>query len=105
MVGVCDQIEEITISFNAKIQSTTLTSTTSNVASSVAYSDRWNWWIFSGGFSCSYSNQEAKKNTNNEEREFSMSVELKAVQDDMPPGMARVLDILEEAIALAQTTE
>ena len=63
-------------------------------------------WSHRSGFlsftrtSCttSFSTQTTAKNSNTEQRTFSMRVFVKAVQDDIPSGMSRVLNALEEAI-------
>ena len=48
----------------------------------------------------SFSHQMTSKNSNTEQREYSMRVYVRAVQDDMPAGMRRILDVLEQAILI-----
>ncbi len=88
----------MTVEFNAKISSMTQTQTNTALSQGANYNAGYNVWIWSASYSSSFSNQVTAKNSNDEKREFSLSVEVKASQDDMPGGMKRVLDILEEAI-------
>ena len=97
-VRVCPQIDEVTVDFNAKISSITTSENTSKsdtkIDSAVSGSP------FGQSFSVksSYSNQKTEKNTNSEQREFSMHVFVRASQAGMPAGMARILNVLEESI-------
>ena len=98
------QISEMTITFNAKINSVTTASTVQASQFSTSSSSSSGFCFFvckSSSFTSSYSSQETKKSSSKEEREFSLSVFVRAVQDDMPSGMEKILDILEEAIYVA----
>jgi Protein of unknown function (DUF2589) len=98
------QISEMTITFNAKINSVTSSSTVSSSQFSTSSSSSSGFCFFvcrSSSFTSSYSSQQTNRNSNKEEREFSLSVFVRAVQDDMPSGMEKILDILEEAIYVA----
>ncbi len=46
----------------------------------------------------SVSHQQKKSETEQVQKEYSLNVKIHAVQDDMPVGMSRILDILEESI-------
>ena len=52
------------------------------------------------GLKASFSHQQTQKNSNTEQREYSMRVYVQAVQDDMPAGMKKILDVLEQAILI-----
>jgi hypothetical protein len=96
-------VEEVVITFNAKVSSTTQTSTVDTSQYASTYATRWWWWWNTASFSSSYSSQNTRRNSNTEERTFEIEVTVKAVQDDVPAGMAKVLDILEEAIVAARS--
>jgi hypothetical protein len=76
-------VSETTIEFNAKINSVTLKQTSSQRDSEVRCGGTW-------------ASQEKRSSSNKEERQFTMRVYVKAVQDDMPSGMRRLLSLLEE---------
>ena len=46
----------------------------------------------------SFANKKTSANSNTENREFSLTINVHAVQDAMPAGMAKVLAIFEECI-------
>lgn len=93
------RVADTTIDFNAKISSVTKVSETAThkLGLSAELSLRWGFGRFK--FKGSYSYQ--KKNTYSDEskRSYSMNVRINAVQDEIPAGMSRVLDMLEESIA------
>jgi uncharacterized circularly permuted ATP-grasp superfamily protein len=89
------QIEETTIKFNAKIESTTRQETINSSQNG------WNrnsnsWWWWGAQSTASFSGRNTETRSNTEERQFSLTVFVKAVQDGMPGGMRRVLNLLEE---------
>lgn len=98
------RVAETNIDFNAKISSVTnVTTTTSHKLDlSAELSLRWSFGRFK--FKGSYSYQ--KKNTYSDEskRSYSMNVKIRAVQDELPAGMSRVLDLLEQSISETETT-
>ncbi len=95
------RIEETTIDFNAKINSmeTREINTDFAINRSSQVKQRWPGGSVKLNMSTSY-----KRKTNQDssvERTYSMIVHVKAVQDEMPGGMEKILGILEGAI-LAQ---
>lgn len=99
------QIQECNLDFNAKVQSMQKTSSES-IAKKAGSSSSSSNSIFFGGssFSSSFSNQKTDKSSNEEKREFSIRITVKAIQDDMPTGMRRILDVLEQSIIAGQRT-
>jgi hypothetical protein len=100
------RIDELTINFTAKIQeqqvnTSTVTSENSSANSSGA-SFRAGWWWWGG--SVNYNASVSSKNTSTvssaskNQTEYTMNIHLRAVQDDMPAGLAKVLNILEAGI-------
>jgi Protein of unknown function (DUF2589) len=55
---------------------------------------------FTASMSASFSTQFSYGSNSTETREFSMKIEVKAKQDEMPAGLARILSILEDASML-----
>ncbi len=53
--------------------------------------------------SASFSNTKTQQNSNTEQREFSMRIVVRAVQDTMPEGMSRVLQLLVDSIKNRRT--
>ncbi len=103
MLGLLAQIDEVKIQFSAKITSTTTSDYAQSSESAGQYSAQWGnnywWWLFNqrSTFSASWSNSQSSKYTNVENREFSIKVNVTAVQEEMPGGMRKVLDILVRA--------
>lgn len=56
--------------------------------------------FFKGSVNMNASVAHQKKNSSSEEvkKEYSLNIKIHAVQDEVPAGMGRILDILEEAI-------
>jgi hypothetical protein len=92
------RIEETTIDFNAKINSVEYRKTDTNlkVDASLEASAGWLWGSAKLKVSTSY--QRSTTSGNSVDRTYSMAVHIKAVQDEMPAGMERILGILEGAI-------
>ena len=92
------RVADTTIDFNAKISSVTkVTTTTSHKLDlSAELSLRWAWGRFD--FKGSYSYQKKTSYSDESKRSYSMNVRIHAVQDEIPAGMSRVLDMLEESI-------
>ena len=96
------RIEETTIDFNAKINSIQEGKTDSSfkIDSSLEVEGKYP-PIFSAVTAKLKVNTSYQKNTSSGykvDRTYSMSVHIRAVQDEMPAGMERLLGILEDAI-------
>lgn len=97
------RIEETTIDFNAKINSIESRETERDfkIGSSAEARASWGWAAAKLNVSSSY---QSKTRTGTEtKRTYSMAVHIRAVQDEMPAGMERLLGILENAIASQPT--
>lgn len=92
------RVEETTIDFKAKIDAIEYRRTDSslNVGAQLEASARWLWASASLRVSASYQRNTAEGQ--NTTRTYSMDVHVKAVQDEMPGGMERMLGILESSI-------
>ncbi len=92
------RIDETTIDFNAKINSMSYrkTDTKLKIDASLEAKAGWLWGSAKLKVSTSYQRNTQQGNTVN--RTYSMQVHIKAVQDEMPAGMERILGILEDAI-------
>lgn len=90
------------IELNVKINSinTSSESSDTDVSSSVNSGASYNAWFARGHIDINASVSHQKKSSSTEEvkKEYSLNIKIHAVQDDVPVGMGRILDILEEAI-------
>jgi hypothetical protein len=92
------RVEETTIQFNAKINSMTYerTSTDAKVDAAISASAGWGWGRASLNVSASY--QKKTESGEDVQRTYSLDIVVKAVQDELPGGMEKVLGVLEDAI-------
>ncbi len=98
------KIEHADIDFNVKINSVSSTSTNSSSNTNVSNKTDASAKSFFGSFSAStslsasFSNQKSSSSSEEVKKDYSLNISIHAVQDDMPAGMSRILDILEESI-------
>ncbi len=92
------RVEETTIDFNAKITSVEYrkVDTSLKVDASLEAKAGWLWGSAKLKVSTSYQRNTSQGSKVN--RTYSMAVHVKAVQDEMPGGMEKVLGILEESM-------
>jgi len=92
------RIDLATIDFNAKITSTQYRKTDTSLSVKSSLEAKFGWWCASARLKV----QTAYKRTTSQgmsvERTYSMGVHIRAVQDEMPAGMERILSILEGLI-------
>lgn len=92
------RIEETTVDFNAKINSVEYIKTDSTFKISAELKAKHGWLVGSVKLKVSTSYQRNTRQGNTVNRTYSMAVHVRAVQDDMPAGMEKILGILEDAI-------
>jgi hypothetical protein len=94
------RIEEMTIDFNAKLTDSIERKTDSsfNLSTSVtgSYSAFWSPVKIDARVSATYNQKSGT--TERQQREYSMQIHVRASQAEMPAGLSRMLDMLEEAI-------
>lgn len=94
------RIEEMTIDFNAKLTDSVARQTDSSFTLDTqikgSYSAFWSPVKVEARVSATY-NQKSST-TEHQQREYSMQIHVRAVQDEMPAGLSRMLDMLEQAI-------
>ena len=92
------RIEDVTIDFNAKIDSVEYQKidTSLKIDASLEVKARWGWGSAKLNVSVAY--QRNTQQGESVQRTYSMAVHIKAVQDEMPAGMQKVLDILESSM-------
>jgi len=94
------RIDEMTIDFNAKltdaIERQTDTSFNLNTQISGSYGSFWSPVKLEARVSATFNTKSSS--TERQQREYSMEIHVRAVQDEMPSGLSRMLDILEAAI-------
>ena len=92
------RIDLTTIDFNAKINSVEYQKTDTNLKIDAKLDAKAGWLWGSAKLSVSTSFQRTTQQGSSVDRTYSMAVHIKAVQDEMPAGMERILGILESAI-------
>jgi len=92
------RIDEASVDFNAKINSVEYqkTDTSLKIDASLEASAGWLWGSAKLKVSTAY--QRTTQQGSTVDRTYSMAVHVKAVQDEMPAGMEKMLGILEGAI-------
>lgn len=92
------RIDLTTIDFNAKINSIEYRKTDTNLKVDAALEAKAGWLFGSAKLKVSTSFQRSTSEGSNVERTYSMAVHVKAVQEEMPAGLEKLLSILENAI-------
>lgn len=96
------RVETTDIDLNVKINSIYNTDTSSDTTTKVNgnVSMSYGFLVAKGKININASVSNQKKSSEKEEvkKEYSLNIRIHAVQDDMPAGMSRMLDILEESI-------
>lgn len=95
------RIDEMTIDFKAKLTDSVVStrSTDTTVAASMSGSYSAFWSPVKVSFRCSATHNRKTSSTAAQKREYSMDIHVRAVQDEMPAGLSKILDILEDAIS------
>jgi hypothetical protein len=90
----------MTIDFTAKLNDTIVNTTKTNFQLDSSVSGTYkSWWSpVSLEFRTSMSYQASREASSRYTREYMMKINVRAVQDDLPAGLERVLDILEQTI-------
>ncbi|WP_124100921.1 DUF2589 domain-containing protein [Ruminococcus sp. Marseille-P6503] len=96
------KIENADIEFNVKINSVSSENSSDVSKSDVNSSSSFGYkgWGFSASttLNASFSNQKSTSSSEEVKKDYSLNIKVHAVQDDMPAGVSRILDILEESI-------
>lgn len=92
------RIEMVTIDFNAKINSVEYRKTNTDLKVNASIEAKAGWLWGSAKLKVSTSFQRTTQEGNSVNRTYSLAIHVKAVQDEMPAGMERMLGILEGAI-------
>lgn len=88
------RIDEVNIDFNAKLTSVETTNVTSEFAASASISGRF-WKV---NFKASASYKRTSSSTSTTERTYNLGVRVRAVNDEIPAGLERILNMMEESI-------
>jgi hypothetical protein len=92
------RIDETTVDFNAKINSVEYRKTVTNLKINASTEAKAGWFFGSAKLKVSTAYQRTSTQGNSVNRTYSLAVHVKAVQDEMPAGMEKILGILEDAI-------
>ena len=93
------RIDEVNIDFNAKLTSVETTNVSSEFAGSASISGRF--WKVSFKASASY--KRTSSSTSTTERTYNLGVRVRAGNDEMPAGLERILNMMEESIVRQET--
>jgi len=92
------RIDLTTIDFNAKINSVEYRKTDTNLKVDASLEAKAGWLWGSAKLKVSTSFQRTTQQGSTVDRTYSLAIHVKAVQDEMPAGMEKMLSILEGAI-------
>jgi hypothetical protein len=92
------RVEEATIDFNAKINSVVESTTASSSELNTSLAVKGGWGPVSAELKCSYSAKKSTSATDKTERTYSLAIHVRAVQDELPAGMEKLMGILENSI-------
>jgi hypothetical protein len=99
------RVEEATIDFNAKINSVQDSSTTTDLSIGSEFNSSFSagakWFKASADLKVTCSYKKSTSESQKVERTYSMAIHVRAVQDELPEGTARLLGILETLITEA----
>ncbi len=98
------RIDLATVDFNAKINAVEYRKTDTNLKVDASLEAKAGWLWGSAKLKVSTSYQRTTSQGNTVDRTYSMAVHIKAVQDEMPAGMEKILGILEGAITSTPAT-
>ncbi len=92
------RVEEVTIDFNAKINSVSENKTSHDTDLSASLEAKGGWGPVSASLKCSYSDKKSTSSTDKVERTYALQIHVRAVQDELPAGLDRLLHIIENNI-------
>jgi hypothetical protein len=93
------RVDLVTIDFNAKINSVEYRKTDSTLKVDASLEAGAGWLWGSAKLKVSTSFQQTTSQGNSVDRTYSLAIHIKAVQDEMPAGMEKILSILENSIS------
>lgn len=92
------RIDTTTVDFNAKINSVEYRKTVTNLKIDASVEAKAGWLFGSAKLKVSTAYQRNTTQGNSVNRTYSLAIHVKAVQDEMPAGMEKILGILEDSI-------
>ncbi len=94
------RIEEVTIDFTAKLSDTIETSVKSGLKADATASFKYGPFMSPVKLDvrASVAYESAKQSSERYTRDYTMAIHVRAVQDDIPAGLSRLLDLLEQSI-------
>nr|WP_315031989.1 DUF2589 domain-containing protein [uncultured Chryseobacterium sp.] len=88
------RIDEMTIDFNAKLNSVETQNISTEFQGSASLSAKF-WKV---KFNASASYKKTNSSTSTTEKTYTLGVHVRAVNDELPAGLSRIMDMLEDAI-------
>ena len=101
------RIDEMTIDFQAKLTDSVVDTRTSSSEVSASMSGSYGsfWTPVKVNFRVSATHKTSTSATSAQKREYKIDIHVRAVQDEMPAGLSKILDILEDAIKNTKSEE
>ncbi len=101
------RIDEMTIDFHAKLTDSVVSNRSSNAERKANLSGSYGgfWSPVKVSFRVSATQKTSTSRTASQKREYKIDIHVRAVQDEMPAGLSKILDILEDAIKDAQVSD
>lgn len=93
------RIDEVTIDFNARLNSVETQAVSSEFAGNASVSGK----IWKVKFNASASYKKTNSSTSTTEKTYTLGVHVRAVNDELPAGLSRILDMLEDGISSTNT--
>lgn len=91
------RIDEMTINFNVKLEMVAKT----EVNTALKYDTNFKSGIFFTKFNATSAYQRTTSSGRTEQKEYNLSVHVKAVNDEMPAGLERIFNLMQDSIAEA----
>ena len=94
------RIDEMTIDFQAKLTDAVATNATNSSETNTQLTANYKafWSPVKVNFRVSSTSKSSSTRASSQKREYKMDIHVRAVQDEMPAGLSKMLDILEDAI-------
>lgn len=92
------RVDSAEIDFNVKINSVSTTSSEEKTKVDTSTSINSGWFV-KAQLNASFSNQKSNNSSEKVQKDYSLNIRVRASQDEMPAGVSRILDMLEDTIA------
>lgn len=99
------RIEELNIDFTAKLNDMIASDDQNTFSWGLDFDAEAKWGWGRANLRATFAGEHTSTNRSSSSAEYTMNVKVRAVQAEVPGGLARVIDIMESAITEKQTTQ